>query len=306
MNHKEAIEKESQQVLELSKQYIPFYQIPEGQEIWEITNQLLASSLVEEEQKSSIISTKRRIFAFLYPSDGLKIKGYLSFTPDAEKNPLLVHVRGGNRELGLPNPGSDIACTRHYTIIGTTYRGGISEGEDQFGGQDVRDVIHLIDYIPELEKKLQVSIKKKMMYMLGGSRGAMQMFLALARFPEMQKRVEKIVSVCGLLDMRLCIEERPDMKKMFCDFFQMDSENEEEWVNYRNPILAVKKLRKDLPVLIMQSKQDLRIPLEMGYRMIKELESNGNPVTYWEFEQGEHSLSDCKDRMELIADWLEN
>lgn len=303
-NRKEALEKETQVIQELSNQYTQFYQTPENQEVLEITEQLLASTLVKDEQKNAIISTKRRVFIFMYPSDGLKVKGYISFTPNSEKNPILMHLRGGNRKLGLPNPGSDIACVRNYTVIGTTYRGGISEGEDQFGGDDVRDVIHLMDYIPELEQKLHVSFKKKMLYMLGVSRGAMQMFLALARFPKFQKEVNKIVSLSGILDMRSFIEDRTDMKTMFYNFFHMNTENEESWINYRDPIPTIKKLRNDLPVLIIQSKQDLRVGLEVGHRMINELKANGNPVTYWEFDQGEHCIADRKDRMELIANWL--
>ena len=46
-------------------------------------------------------------------------------------------------------------------------------------------------------------------------------------------------------------------------------------------------------------------PLEEGYHMVRELKANGNPVTYWEIEGGDHGLTNQANRWDMIADWLE-
>jgi dipeptidyl aminopeptidase/acylaminoacyl peptidase len=301
----EQLKQDSAKILDISKNIAEFYELPDGLDIQEITEKLLTSPYVRERQKNSIVQESRRIFVFSYPSDGLKIKGFISFVPHPDKNPTLILLRGGNREFGLHSPGSDISCVRRYTVISTTYRGGISEGQDEFGGNDVNDVKNLIDYIPELERKLGMAIQNEKMHLLGGSRGGMQMFLVLARFPEIQKKITKIVSLSGLLDMRFTILDRVDMKNMFIEDFGLVENDPDQWIDHRDPLLAAKKLRADLPVLIIQGLADIRSPPDEGYNMIRVLESNGNPVTYLEFVDGEHCLTNRSDRMELIADWLE-
>ena len=164
---------------------------------------------------------------------------------------------------------------------------------------------NLLKFIPELERRLDVIFKKENMFLMGNSRGGMQMFLALARFPKIQNRVSKVVSLSGLLDLSQMMLDRRDMKEMFMNEFGLVENNEEDWISYRDPMRVVNKLRSDLPILIIQGAADIRVSLEVGYHMVAELEANGNPVVYWEVVDGDHCLKNYPDRMEIIADWLE-
>lgn len=303
MTREEQIEKENQILERLFDEYKKFYNLHEGIDIKEITEELLASPLVREEQKKSIRQHARQVFVFSYPSDGLQIKGFLSFVPFPENHPLLVYLRGGNELFGIVNPGNDSVCYKNYTVLATMYRGGVSEGRDEFGGEDVNDVKHLVDYIPELEEKLKISLQSKKKFLLGCSRGGMQMFLALARYPSLQAFFSKIVSLSGLLDLRHCIVDRPDMLKMF--EYKFGFLKEKNWIERRDPLQSVDNIRKDLPILIIQSQKDLRVTLAEGLHMVEKLKSSGRNVTYWEFEQGDHCLSNKKDLMQLITAWLE-
>lgn len=305
LSGQEKLELDTEKTFELSKQIAKFYEMPENTDILEITEKLLESPHVKKEIKESILQSNRKIFVFIYPSDGLKIKGYISFVPKPEQFPLSILLRGGNNYFGLPNPGNDFTCMNNHTAISTTYRGGLSEGKDEYGGADVNDVKNLIDFIPTLEEKLQSTLQKDQLFLVGGSRGGMQMFLTLSRFPEIQKRISKIVSLCGILDMRSQINHRPDLRDFFIkDMGLIQGVNEEEWINFRDPLLAVKNIRSDLPVLIIQAGDDLRVSIDQGYSMVKELEANGNPVTYWEFEDGDHCLQNREDRAKLVEEWL--
>lgn len=192
-------------------------------------------------------------------------------------------------------------------MIAPLYRGGLSEGQDEFGGADVNDINNLINFIPKLEEKLNVSFQPSDVFMIGASRGALEMFLSLARFPDLQNKVDKIVSLSGILDLRELMQSRPDMTDMFkTEFGLIPGVNEEEWINYRDPLLTAPQIRKDLPILILEGTDDIRTNPEEGRHMLQKLEDSGHQnVTYWELQGGQHALSNMSDRMDLIAGWLE-
>lgn len=301
------LDEESKRVLERSHRIATqFYTLEIGEEIKEITADILMSNETKETIKQTILTTGRRFFLFTYPSDGFQVKGYISFVPDPTGKPLLILLRGGNRIFGLMNPATDLSCIKDYTVIATTYRGGVSEGTDQFGGEEVNDVQNLIRYVPVLEQKLGVSIQSKEVYLLGGSRGGMEMFLALGRSSALQHYITKAVSLSGLLDMQECIRSREDMKSMFIkDFGLVPGDNDEEWISARDPILTVPNIRRDLPILIIQGTSDNRVTLDEGYHMVEKLEANGNHVDYMEVSEGDHCLGNHPNRVELITEWLE-
>jgi dipeptidyl aminopeptidase/acylaminoacyl peptidase len=299
-------EQESEKLMELYESYAKFYEIPSGIDLYDITEKLLQSSLVKDTQKASILNFKRKIIIFTYPSDELRIKGVVSYIPNSQTNSLLIFLRGGNRIFGIPNPASDLMCLDHYTIISSMYRDGVSEGRDQYGGDDVNDVLNLIDFLPTLERKIHINLQNSQRYLLGTSRGGMQMFLALARFPHLQRSFKKVVSLSGLLNMDICIVDRPDLKEMFTnDFGFIEGVNDIEWINKRNPLLTVNNIKKDLPILIIQGNKDNRVTCEEGLSMLNKLKSSGNNVTYLEVEGAEHCLRNIPDRAQIIRQWLE-
>lgn len=300
------IKAEEEKSEEWFQEIAKFYQFPEGEDIQEITQTLLDSPLIKDSRKKTIQESGRRTFIFNYPSDDLKVKGVISFIPNPEENSTLILLRGGNRIFGIQNPGMDLMNLGKYTVISTTYRGGVSEGVDEFGGNDVNDVKNLIEYIPELQKKLGILIQSEGMYMIGRSRGGMQLFLTLGRFPELQSRFSKVVSLSGLLDMRNTINTRADMKEMFIkDFGLIENANEEEWINHRDPVLTVDAISTNLPILIIHGTEDIRVSREEGYNMVSKLQAHGNLVTYWEVEGADHCLDNTPDCAQRIQNWLE-
>ena len=306
LSDEEARKIEAEEMLERSKQVATLYELPEGTDLLEITDKVLKHSLTLDSQKELIISTGRRIFLFIYPSDELKIKGVISFLPQPEFNPLLVVLRGGNKEFAVLHPSSKLLTPSNYTTITTTYRDGFSEGSDEFGGADVNDVKNLMNYIPILESQLSEKFSEQKKYILGTSRGGMQMFLSLARFPELQTYFSKAISLSGLLDMEEAIESRRDMKEMFIEAFGLiEGVNEEDWISYRNPILAAEKIDPNLPIYIIQGTDDNRVSLNEGYHMVEKLQLLGNHVEYLEVEGGTHCLGNREDYMDIILDFVE-
>ncbi len=301
----ESLYQESEEIQAQSVEYAQFYALTEGVHLKEITAELLSSAFIKEGQKQILRKLNRRVFVFTYPSDGLKIKGLISFVSEPQHNPTLLFLRGGNRTFGITNPASDLMSVGDYTVITTTYRGGVSEGHDEFGGRDVDDVKNLILFLPELAKQLDLPFKQEKMFLLGRSRGGMEMFLTLARFPELQARFAKIVSLSGLLDLRETIAKRPDMKQMFIDDFGLVvGSNEEQWISWRDPQLTASKIDPTLPILIIQGTDDNRVSLAEGYHMVSQLQSHGCHVSYLEIKGADHCLANQDNYVALILDWL--
>lgn len=299
------LEEETRLIQERSARIAHLWDLEEGLQFKEITAELLASDLLSEARKQLIVAQGRRFFLFTYPSEGVMVKASISFVQESHEKRTLVNLRGGNRLFGLPSPASDISCMGDFTVLTTAYRGGVSDGIDEFGGAEVHDVKALIAFIPELEEQLGIQIQSEKMFLLGSSRGGMQMFLALGRYPELQGRFTKIAALSGLLDLRATMADRPDMKQMFIeDFGLIEGVNEEEWIAQRDPLLAVEKIRTDLPILIIQTTDDLRVELREGYQMVEKLTELGHAVTYWEFDGG-HCLADRADRIDILLRWFQ-
>lgn len=304
----QALNIENQRIQDDSDAIQKLYELGKDENWRDITQEVLASSDTSSESQESINTWHRRIIVFKYPSDGLWIKGFLSYTPNPAYHPLLILYRWGNMNFALMNPGVDFATYRNYTVVSSSLRGGVSEGKDEFGGADVDDMKNLMEYLPKLSKELGIELHPPCVFMLGPSRGGLEMFLTLARFPELQNHVNKIVSVSGILDLHRLIQDRPDdMKKLFMNQFGLESGTKgEAWIAKRDPINTVPFLKKSLPILIVQGTADNRVNLAEGHHMVKKLEANRNQVDYWEIPGGNHALMNTPHIMSSIARWLES
>ncbi|MEH0002506.1 MAG: prolyl oligopeptidase family serine peptidase [Holosporaceae bacterium] len=282
------------------------YDMPEGVDFLDNTQRILNSAYMANnpQVKEEMLKTDRRFFVYRYPSDGLQIAGYISFVPKAENTKTIFIVRGGNRSFGLPHPGHRNRTMGNHTYIGTTLRDSINPGRDEFGGKDVNDVINLVKFIPELRLKVgpQCTLKDQGFYLIGLSRGGMEMMLALARSPWLQSRVKKVISVVGMLDMHETLKWRPDMVSMFRTDFRLTPFNQKDWIKKRNPIDHVHKIRKDLPILIIQAGQDSRVNLAQGKNMLQKLTALGHKVTYWEHKDKGHAFEGVDSTLEA---WLD-
>jgi dipeptidyl aminopeptidase/acylaminoacyl peptidase len=117
-----------------------------------------------------------------YESDGLRIRGFLwtpADLPPGRKLPLLVFNRGGTGDDSKLRPNTQFGFERFvragYAVIGSQYRGNDgSDGVDELGGADVRDVLRLVT----LGRGLPF-VDPQNVFALGYSRGAMMTLAAL-------------------------------------------------------------------------------------------------------------------------------
>ena len=289
---------EGQSVEERDKKTAQFYDMPEDVEILEVTDRVEKSDYIEK----NVNNFERRYFIFKYPSDGLSLFGFISFVPTAKCPKTIVLIRGGNRGFGIPHPGRSSYSKGPHTYVGTTIRDGINPGRDEYGGCDVNDVINLVKFMPSLKYLIpSATIDPMKCYLIGVSRGAMEMMLALSRSQFLQERVIKAVSAVGLLNMNTTLKYRPDLESMFYREFQLKNSNREKWIARRDPIQHVEKIRRNLPMLLIEGNNDIRSDPTQSESMYAKLKSQGHDVTRWVHEDG-HKFHGVDDKLNA---WLD-
>lgn len=297
---------ESNEIYQRGLEIAKLYEFHSATSVNNITQAVLQNKTTPAFLKQAIQHKQRQIYLFEYPSGPFQVKGFLSLARDYEHQPLLVYLRGGNKIFGLPNPAilSDFG---EYTILATTYRDGVSEGTDEFGGDDVLDVGNLIAFLPKLQEMMGIHLPKTPIYMLGESRGAMQMLLALNRSPWLQSQITAAIAMTGLLNMASTIDDRDDMKAMFIKNFDMPSDPQQQiqWISRRNPVENLGQISPTLPLLITQGGQDTRVCLSEGYHLISALKKRHfQNVWYWEEPQAEHCFRNIERLQSYLADWF--
>lgn len=231
----------------------------------------------------------------VYESDGLKIRGFL-WTPSTlkadQKLPVIVFNRGGSGEDSKLRPNTQFGFERFvragYVVIGSQYRGNDgSEGADELGGSDVRDVLRLATIASELP-----FADTRNIYALGYSRGAMMTLSALrdgAKF--------NAVALVGLpSDFRTSQFDRR---------FSPSSPETIMARAHRSAILWADRL--DTPMLLLQGSGDpLVSTAEQTLPFAARLQALGKRYELVVYEGDSHGLIlNGKDRDSRILSWFE-
>ena len=207
-----------------------------------------------------------------YISDGLQVKGYLAYpTGPVKKYPCIIWNRGG-----IANKGAIDSFTARglfgqiaswgYVVLASQYRGNAGgEGKDEFGGEDVNDVINLLPLADEL--KFADSEKWAIE---GWSRGGMMAYLTLTK----NHNFKCAVVLGGIANLRCNSDESPFMRRLY--EVTMGKYAEEEFkkkCESRSIVNFPEKLAKTTPLLILHGTEDKRVlphdSLDLSYHLIK-------------------------------------
>ncbi len=237
-----------------------------------------------------------------YSSDGLKVTGLLVQPKKDGKYPCIIYNRGGNRDFGNNTIATALSrmgkiASQGYVVIASNYRGNkYSEGEEEFGGKDVNDVLNLIDLLAEIKKANAEKIG-----MFGWSRGGMMTYLAL-------KQSEKIDVACvGGARSDLTIIDRPNMEKnVYAELIPNYYENKEEELKKRSAIFWVDQFPKDVPILMLHGNADWRVKSTNSLRLALEFEKHRIPYRLKIFEGGDHGISEFRTEYDKdVIDWFD-
>lgn len=238
-------------------------------------------------------------YRFFYQSDDLKIEAFISAPIDLlgkKKSPCLIYNHGGNREYGaLENVETTFYAYQFHTIcVATNYRGcGSSQGTDAFGGDDVRDVIHLIDLCQKLDY-----VDTNQINMLGVSRGGMMTYETLRE----DKRIHKAVVVAGVADCSMSYEERSDMQPLLKELIGGTPKQLPEEYEKRSAVAWADQI--NTPLLIFHTTGDDKVSVKQADKLVEQLKKYQKDYEYVTFDSNVHGDLRKTD-VEKIRKWLQ-
>ena len=236
-----------------------------------------------------------------YMSDGLKVVGFI-WKPTktaGKKLPLVIVNRGGNPNLSLLTPQSFFYpyVTSGFVVIGSQYRGADGgEGNDEFGGADVNDVMNLIPLARSLDY-----VDMNNVFMHGASRGGMESFLAIKKgIP-----INAVVVTGALTDLVAAAKERPSVAaRVWARLMPGYNEKKDDLLRERSAVYFADKI--DVPVLILQGAADWRSdPGSQGIGLASKLHSFGKTYELHIYSGDDHPISINRlDRERRILEWF--
>ena len=228
-----------------------------------------------------------------YLSDGLKVKGYISYPIEkSKKYSCVIWNRGG-----IGNKGAIDSFTARgvygqlaswgYIVFATQYRGNDGgEGKDEFGGDDVNDVLNLIPLADEIENAdiTRWGIE-------GWSRGGMMTYLVLTK----TKIFKCAVVSGGIANLRCSSDESPFMRRLYeATMGKYKGEEFYEKCESRSIVKFANKLSKETPILIIHGTADERVlphdSMDLSYKLL-ELKI---PFRLVMLEDGDHFMKNVK------------
>ena len=238
-------------------------------------------------------------YKFNYLSDGLKIEGYLSVPLSVEKTQkpgkCVMYNHGGNRDYGkLENNTTApmcVVCDR--IVIASQYRGcGGSEGEDHFGGDDLNDVIKLIDLCENTFSFIDMDD----FCVVGASRGGVMTYPAARK----DSRIKRIITIGAVSDLIESYEARDDMKDVLKETIGFTPEENPEEYKKRSAVYWADEI--NIPVLIFHAKHDPLVPYGQAEKLYEILKSRID-CTLISYDDDSHAEVKPED-YQTILDWL--
>ena len=241
-----------------------------------------------------------------YESDGLKISGVMVAPKNAgnKKLPVIIYNRGGNDKHNV----SRITvvdrllplAAQGYIVLASNYRGSrFSEGEDEFGGKDVNDVLALID----IAKQLPAADSSKIA-LYGVSRGGMMTWQALRQL-KASNDIKTAIVVAGPTDLHFVINRRAGMKALLYRMIPDIENNQETALNARSAVKWVDELNTKVPLLLIHGDADVRVDVSHTNMAAEALIKNQHPHKVVIYENGDHGLTFYQKEMKAeISSWL--
>jgi len=263
-------------------------------------------SLIEQEATPLTERFAERVdcYRIKYWSDGLRVAGFLLKPRQqvAARLPLLIYNRGGNREFGKITDSvleyflAELAAN-DYAVLASQYRGSDGgEGQDEFGGADVHDVLSLLrlgEALPYVDPGRIV--------MLGDSRGGMMTYLAIKAGAPLRAAV-----VIGApSDLNDSYEERESMALVLEELIGGSPREKQGDYRERSAFYWPEKLT--VPLLILHGDEDWRVPPEHSQKLADRLQALGMPHELVRFPDGDHGLARYRtERNRALLEWFRN
>jgi dipeptidyl aminopeptidase/acylaminoacyl peptidase len=233
-----------------------------------------------------------------YWSDGLRITGYLGYPKTRGPHPAVVYNRGGNRDTGALS-GIEIVplVEAGYVAAASNYRGSAGgEGQEEFGGADVDDVINLVILLQQLP-----NVDPDRIGMVGGSRGGMMTYIALKR--DAAGIIRAAATVGGISDLFAWAQQRPDVvASVYVPLIGVSPSANPQPYEDRSAIYWPDQIR--VPLLLLYGDADHEVSPQQSITLAADLAAAGQPVQILAYPGGDHSLSNYQGGYPAVLDWF--
>lgn len=240
-----------------------------------------------------------------YLSDGLKVSGYIAYPKDdTKKYPCVIWCRGGIGDAGTIDKFTARGiygqlASWGYCVFASQYRGNDGgEGHDDFGGDDLNDIINLIPLADEIPQA-----NKDVWGIEGWSRGGMMTYLTLTK----TNIFKAAIVLGGIANLHCNSDESKFMRRLY--EHTLGRYEEDEFKNRcetRSIVKFADQLSKNTPLLIIHGNADNRVlphdSLDLSYKLL-DLKI---PYRLIMLEGGDHFLkSHRKEVDEMRKNWFE-
>ena len=239
---------------------------------------------------------KLDFYAITYQSDSSIVKG-ITVEPKKEGVfPVVIFNRGGNAKFAELDVSTLIYFTaklaeQGYIIIASNYR-----EQEEYGGEDINDVLYLTETIKEINKADTSRIG-----MFGWSRGGMMTYLALQK----SDKIKTAIVGNGPSDLFKIAEYRPFIEqKVFADFIPNYWKNKESELKKRSVIYWADELSKQSSLLILCGTKDKACPPEQSEKISLLLDKIEYDYILMKFET-DHTFSGKKEELSIeVIKWF--
>lgn len=234
--------------------------------------------------------------------DNTFVKGFLITPKDKSKNyPVLIFNRGGNGHYGMVTEPyivrflSKIAA-QGYIVVGSQLRGSEgSEGEDEWGGRDIDDVLYLFKIIDQFKNADTSRIAQ-----MGWSRGGVTNFHLLKK----TDRIKATINIAGPAD--LLSTNRKEMFKVYRNRIKDYAKDSITATKRVSPIYQMDSIKnKKAPLLFLHGDKDNSVQImnsELLNAKAKQIGIQSDMITY---KDGDHGLMSQIDIVFAdITEWL--
>lgn len=244
------------------------------------------------------------VYGIEYLSDGLKVRGLMAKPKKPGKYPCIIYNRGGNRDFGSLKVAQGATtlgqiAKEGYVVIASQYRGnGGGEGQEEFGGKDVNDILILPEVLEEVE-----GADTERIGMYGWSRGGMMTYIALTK----TDRIKAAVVGGAVSDNYATIRDRPSMESgVLAELIPNYEANKVEELDKRSAVKWAGLFSKDVPILMLHGNADWRVKPEQSLSLALKFEEHRIPYRLIMFEGGDHGISEHREEVkEQVSRWFD-
>lgn len=255
---------------------------------------------IKEIELEDELDSRCKSYRFKYKSDDCKVVGYLSVPNKCMESAVpyecVIYNRGGNSNTGLleESDTAKICSELDKIVIASQYRGSdTGTGADEFGGDDINDVIKLNDICEQLK-----FVDMNNLCSIGVSRGGMMTYMTA----KIDNRIKRIAVISGVSNLVASYDERKDMAKLLNEYIGGSPGELPDEYTKRSAVAWADKI--NVPVLIIHSKDDEKVSCNQAQSMIDKLEKYDKDVSFVIYDDSTHGIH--SDDSMHIKSWMNN